>query len=179
MPLFPPMYDRQLHLLQAQAQDCSYPRSAELSMFMSASQDTLPGPSVMTQAPPIACMCHLCIIYLQPAKVCYCPSTALHCSYLQQNRLLHVLVLRFCRRPNYATSLAKRGSVPIRDETGRFIGVRPKTAAERLQRQTVGSGGIFKSAAVQVLRLEKRLMATGEHCHDYGCLSLCSLLLCC
>ncbi|KAL0032721.1 hypothetical protein WJX79_005609 [Trebouxia sp. C0005] len=65
-------------------------------------------------------------------------------------------------RPNYANSLAKRGSVPIRDETGRFIGVRPKTAAERLQRQTLGSGGIFKSAAVDVLRLERRLMSTGD-----------------
>lgn len=67
-----------------------------------------------------------------------------------------------CRRSTYATSLAKRGSVPIRDETGRFIGVRPKTAAERSQRQASGSGGIFKTAAVQVLRLERRLMATGE-----------------
>ena len=66
------------------------------------------------------------------------------------------------RRPNYANSLAKRGSVPIRDETGRFIGVRPKTAAERLQRQPLGSGGIFKSAAVEVLRLERRLMSTGQ-----------------
>ncbi|KAL3131529.1 hypothetical protein ABBQ38_007832 [Trebouxia sp. C0009 RCD-2024] len=65
-------------------------------------------------------------------------------------------------RPNYANSLAKRGSVPIRDETGRFIGVRPKTAAERLQRQPLGSGGIFKSAAVEVLRLERRLMSTGD-----------------
>ena len=72
-----------------------------------------------------------------------------------------------CRRPNYANSLAKRGSVPIRDETGRFVGVRPKTAAERLQRQPLGSGGIFKSAAVDVLRLERRLMSTGQLClHD-------------
>lgn len=40
--------------------------------------------------------------------------------------------------------------------------MRPKTAAERLQRQTLGSGGIFKSAAVDVLRLERRLMSTGD-----------------
>ena len=66
------------------------------------------------------------------------------------------------RRANYAISLAKRGSVPIRDETGRFIGVRPKTAAERAMKQPLGSGGIFKSAAVEVLRQEKRLMSTGE-----------------
>ena len=78
------------------------------------------------------------------------------------NRRTRTLVPRHRRRPAYANSLAKRGSVPIRDETGRFIGVRPKTAAERLQRQTMGSGGIFKSAAVQVLRLERRLMSTGE-----------------
>ena len=52
--------------------------------------------------------------------------------------------------------------MPIRDETGRFIGVRPKTAAEKLQRQPLGSGGIFKSAAVDVLRLERRLMSTGR-----------------
>ena len=30
-------------------------------------------------------------------------------------------------------SMNKRGTVPVRDETGRFTGVRPKTAAERLQ----------------------------------------------
>lgn len=66
------------------------------------------------------------------------------------------------RRANYAISLAKRGSVPIRDETGRFIGVRPKTAAERAMKQPLGSGGIFKSAAVEVLRQEKRLMSTGD-----------------
>lgn len=73
------------------------------------------------------------------------------------------------RRPNYANSLAKRGSVPIRDEAGRFIGVRPKTAAEKLQRQPLGSGGIFKSAAVDVLRLEKRLMSTGQHASPFAC----------
>lgn len=85
-----------------------------------------------------------------------------------------------CRRSTYATSLAKRGSVPIRDETGRFIGVRPKTAAERSQRQTVGSGGIFKTAAVQVLRLEKRLMATGElHVLMTDALYQFSKTLCC
>lgn len=32
-----------------------------------------------------------------------------------------------------AAALGKRSSVPVRDETGRFIGVRPKTAAERAQ----------------------------------------------
>ncbi|KAK9840903.1 hypothetical protein WJX84_004171 [Apatococcus fuscideae] len=63
---------------------------------------------------------------------------------------------------NPFSGLSKRGSVPIRDETGRFIGVRPKTPAERMQKALTGSGGIFKSAAVAVLRLEKRLMATGE-----------------
>ena len=40
------------------------------------------------------------------------------------------------RRPSSAGAsflLNKRGTVPVRDETGRFTGVRPKTAAERLQ----------------------------------------------
>ena len=48
--------------------------------------------------------------------------------------------------------------------------MRPKTAAERLQRQTLGSGGIFKSAAVHVLRLERRLMSTGsaQSCFMYA-----------
>ncbi|KAK9829683.1 hypothetical protein WJX72_007316 [[Myrmecia] bisecta] len=66
------------------------------------------------------------------------------------------------RSEDTAASLAKRGSVPIRDETGRFIGVRPKTPAERMQKLITGSGGIFKSAAVAVLRQEKRLMSTGD-----------------
>lgn len=30
-------------------------------------------------------------------------------------------------------SMNKRGTVPVRDETGKFTGVRPKTAAERVQ----------------------------------------------
>ena len=48
-----------------------------------------------------------------------------------------------CRRPvsagavplglGLSMNMAKRGTVPVRDETGRFTGVRPKTAAERLQ----------------------------------------------
>lgn len=79
-----------------------------------------------------------------------------------QSGLQYSPLTRCRRRANYAISLAKRGSVPIRDETGRFIGVRPKTAAERAMKQPLGSGGIFKSAAVEVLRQEKRLMSTGE-----------------
>jgi hypothetical protein len=39
-----------------------------------------------------------------------------------------------CRRAN-REQLTKRSSVPVRDETGRFVGVRPKTPAERLQAQ--------------------------------------------
>ena len=109
------------------------------------------------------------------------------------------------RRPSSASALYllnKRGTVPVRDETGRFTGVRPKTAAERLQvrawallcpaltcplpacmhvcrtmlgpsdrrcghaqqKNIIGAqGGIFKSAAQEVLRSEMRLMSTGDH----------------
>jgi hypothetical protein len=76
---------------------------------------------------------------------------------------------QLCRRRPGSTGLTKRGSVPLRDETGRFIGVRPKTAAERAQKALTGSGGIFKGAAVQVLRAEKRLMSTGARPVDAAC----------
>ena len=97
------------------------------------------------------------------------------------------LLVRLCRD----APSGKRASVPIRDETGKFIGVRQQTAAEMRQvcrrcqkrswschchicgakylmhiqalaaQKAGGTGGIFKSAAVQVLRQEKRLMSTG------------------
>ncbi|BDA44550.1 hypothetical protein COCOBI_06-0260 [Coccomyxa sp. Obi] len=57
---------------------------------------------------------------------------------------------------------AKKATVPLRDETGRFAGVRPKTAAERSQSGTPSQGGIFKSAAEKVLAKHSRLMSTGE-----------------
>lgn len=54
-----------------------------------------------------------------------------------------IILMSCCRRPvsagavplglGLSMSMNKRGTVPVRDETGRFTGVRPKTAAERLQ----------------------------------------------
>ena len=39
-----------------------------------------------------------------------------------------------CRRSVAVhSSVGKNASIPVRDETGRFIGVRPKTAAEAAQ----------------------------------------------
>ncbi|KAK9799426.1 hypothetical protein WJX73_009089 [Symbiochloris irregularis] len=61
-----------------------------------------------------------------------------------------------------AMGLGKRASVPVRDETGRFTGVRAKTAAERAQPVMERGGGIFKNAAVRVLSEERRLMTTGD-----------------
>lgn len=48
--------------------------------------------------------------------------------------------------------------MPVRDEAGRFTGVRLKTAEERARRE---GGGVFKTAAIEVLRQEMRLMSTG------------------
>lgn len=49
-----------------------------------------------------------------------------------------MLAWDMCRRPASAGAslgrdTAKKATVPLRDETGRFAGVRPKTAAERSQ----------------------------------------------
>jgi hypothetical protein len=66
---------------------------------------------------------------------------------------------------------ARSGSVG-RDEHGKFTsGPRPRGSrgAQRGPRGE-GGGGIFKQAAVEVLRLEKRLMSTGGHT------SACALL---
>lgn len=49
--------------------------------------------------------------------------------------------------------------MPVRDEAGRFTGVRLKTAEERARRE---GGGVFKTAAIEVLRQEMRLMSTGD-----------------
>lgn len=48
--------------------------------------------------------------------------------------------------------------MPVRDEAGRFTGVRLKTAEERARRE---GGGVFKTAAIEVLKQEMRLMSTG------------------
>jgi len=53
-----------------------------------------------------------------------------------------------------------RASVPVRDNTGRFTGARVATRADA--RAGPGGGGVFKTAAAEVLRQEKRLMSTGE-----------------
>ncbi|KAK9908530.1 hypothetical protein WJX75_009252 [Coccomyxa subellipsoidea] len=69
------------------------------------------------------------------------------------------------RRPASASAslgTAKKATVPLRDETGRFAGVRPKTAAERSQSGISTQGGIFKSAAEKVLRQKCKLMSTGD-----------------
>lgn len=58
-----------------------------------------------------------------------------------------------------STGRARSGSVG-RDEHGKFTsGPRPRGPRGR---RGEGGGGIFKQAAVEVLRLEKRLMSTGE-----------------
>ena len=57
-----------------------------------------------------------------------------------------------------------RESVPVRDQAGRFAGMRRRNASEPVLNESVtGSrgGGIFKTAAIQVLRQEGRLMSTG------------------
>jgi hypothetical protein len=60
---------------------------------------------------------------------------------------------------------ARSGSVG-RDEHGKFTsGPRPRSSrGARGGRGEGGGGGIFKMAAVEVLRLEKRLMSTGTRC---------------
>lgn len=65
--------------------------------------------------------------------------------------------------------LPRAASVPIRDESGRFAGVREKTAEEK----TRGGGGLFKSTAVQVLRTERRLLTTGStRGGELGCMTI-------
>ena len=48
--------------------------------------------------------------------------------------------------------------MPVRDEFGKFAGVRPRTAADLA---LAGAGGVFKSAAAAVLAEEMRLLSTG------------------
>ena len=55
--------------------------------------------------------------------------------------------------------LRKQSCVPVRDEFGKFAGVRPRTAADLAQ---AGAGGVFKSAAAAVLAEEMRLLSTGS-----------------
>ena len=55
--------------------------------------------------------------------------------------------------------MRKQPCVPVRDEFGKFAGVRPRTAADQA---LTGSGGVFKSAAAAVLAQEMRLLSTGE-----------------
>lgn len=57
-------------------------------------------------------------------------------------------------------NMAKRGTVPVRDETGRFTGVRPKTAAERLQ---VGAQAHPRHADVWLRVLREQIASRPAH----------------
>ncbi len=64
---------------------------------------------------------------------------------------------KLCRLRRQAR-LRKQSCVPVRDEFGKFAGVRPRTAADQA---LTSAGGVFKSAAAAVLALEMRLLSTG------------------
>ena len=82
--------------------------------------------------------------------------------------LLTVLSLSYTSFPYYSGSHGSRGRYgATRDESGKFTqGARARGGRSKGTRSSGasggGGGGIFKMAAVEVLRQEKRLLSTGQ-----------------